>query len=126
MSRTGYVIMYGVCPIQFVSKLQTENSLSGAEADYIALSQALQELIPLMILLKEINNTFPILLGTPDFGCTVHEENQSCIKMAELEKFTPHTKHISLKCHHFRSFVKSKRVAMKYCRMHMQKADIFD
>ena len=95
MSRTGYVIMYGVCPIQFVSKLQTENSLSGAEADYIALSQALQELIPLMILLKEINNTFPILLGTPDFGCTVHEENQSCIKMSELEKFTPHSKHIS-------------------------------
>eukprot|EP00984_Skeletonema_dohrnii_P032799 scaffold27521_cov99-Skeletonema_dohrnii-CCMP3373.AAC.2 len=42
MSRTGY-IMYAGCPIHWVSKLQTEIALSTAEAEYIALSQALRE-----------------------------------------------------------------------------------
>ena len=116
--------MYAGCPIHFVSKLQNKIALSTAEAEYIALSQALWELIPLMILLKGINNTFPILLGTPEFVCTVHELNKSCIEMAELDKFTLITKHIDLKYHHFRSFVKSKKVFIKYCRTRMQKADL--
>ena len=73
------------CPIHFVSKLQTEIALSTAEAEYIALSQALREVIPLMSLMEEINTTFPVLLGAPEFICTVHENNQSCIKMAQAE-----------------------------------------
>jgi hypothetical protein len=43
MSHTGYVIMYANCPIFWASKLQTEIALSTAEAEYIALSQALRE-----------------------------------------------------------------------------------
>ena len=34
------------------------------------------------------------------------EDNESCIKMTKSDKFTPRTKHIALKYHHFRSFVK--------------------
>ena len=124
MSRTGYIIMYANCPIHFVSKLQTEIALSTAEAEYIALSQALREVIPLMTLLEEINKTFPVTLGAPDFVCTVHEDNQSCIKMAQSHRFTPRTKHIALKYHHFRSFVKAKRVTITYCRTELQKADL--
>jgi hypothetical protein len=41
LSWTGYVIMYADCPILWVSHLQTEIALSTAEAEYIALSQAL-------------------------------------------------------------------------------------
>jgi hypothetical protein len=40
-SSTGYVIFYAGCPIFWQSKLQTEIALSTAEAEYIALSQAL-------------------------------------------------------------------------------------
>ncbi len=40
-SRTGFVIRYAGCPIFWQSKLQTEIALSMAEAEYIALSQAL-------------------------------------------------------------------------------------
>ena len=57
--------MYTGCPIHFVSKLQTEIAISTAEAEYIALSQALREVIPLMNLMEEINTTFPVLLGAP-------------------------------------------------------------
>ena len=51
LSWTGYVIMYDGFLIHFVSKLQTEISLSTAESEYISLSQALWEVIPLMIFL---------------------------------------------------------------------------
>ena len=100
----------------FFSKLQTEIALSTAEAEYIALSQALREVIPLMSLMEEINTTFPVLLGAPEFICTVHEDNQSCIKMAQTDKLSPCTKQIALKYHHFRSFIKSKWVTIKYYR----------
>ena len=46
-SRSGFVMTLGGCPIQWSSKLQTEIALSTTEAEYIALSQAMRELIPL-------------------------------------------------------------------------------
>ena len=116
--------MYAGCPIHFVSKHQTEIALNTAEAEYIALSQDLRKVIPLMSLTKEIKTTFPVLLGYPEFICNIHEDNQSCIKMAQADKLSPRTKHTALKYHHFRSFVKSKRVTTKYYRTEMKKADI--
>ena len=48
LSRIGYVIMYANCPIHWVSCPQTEIALSTAEAEYIALSQSLRDVIPLI------------------------------------------------------------------------------
>jgi len=110
MSRTGFIIMYANCPIYWRSALQTEIALSTAEAEYIALSQSLREVIPLMTLMKELHGVFPIHINKPNFICKVHEDNQSCIKMAQSDKFTPRTKHIALKYHHFKSHVKNKQI----------------
>ncbi|EJK58187.1 hypothetical protein THAOC_21711, partial [Thalassiosira oceanica] len=123
-SRTGFVIKYANCPIFWASKLQTEIALSTAESEYIALSTALREVIPLMRLLKEIHNIFTMLTKPPTFHCTVWEDNQSCIAMATTQKFTPRTKHIALKYHHFRNFVESKEIAIQYVRTEDQQADI--
>ena len=124
LSRTGYVIMYADCPILWVSRLQTEIALSTAEAEYIALSQSLRDVIPLITLLREINSVFPVDVKTPTFVCKVHEDNQSCITMATTSKFSPRTKHIALKYHHFRSYVKNGTIQITYCRTTEQKADI--
>jgi hypothetical protein len=59
-SRTGYIICYAGCPIFWQSKLQTEIALSTAEAEYIALSQALRETIPMTNLMREMNVIFPL------------------------------------------------------------------
>ena len=123
MSRTGYILMYANCPIHWVSKLQTEIALSTAEAEYIALSQALREVIPLMEMMKELKAAFPMEITVPNFNCTVHEDNQSCISMATKQRFSPRTKHIALKYHHFRSFVNSKQIEIKYVNTHDQLAD---
>ena len=46
LSRTGYVIMYARCPITWVSRMQTEISLSTSESEYTALSTVMREMIP--------------------------------------------------------------------------------
>ena len=83
ISRTGFVIRYSGCPIIWSSKLQTEIALSTAEAEYIAMYQALLEALPVQILAKETNCIVPLCAPTTMFCLTVHEDNLSSISMAE-------------------------------------------
>lgn len=126
LSRTGYIISIYGCPVTWTSKLQTEIALSTAEAEYIALSQSTREIIPLMNLLKELNLTLNFGMKEKDFQCTLYEDNTSCITIAGTQKFTPRTKHISLKYHWFRSFTKgpNKLLDIKYINTREQTADI--
>ena len=77
-----------------------------------------------MTMIEEINEVFPLLISEPSFFCKVHEENQSCIKMATGNKSSPRTKHIALKYHHFRSHVKYGRVDIHYKPTGEQLADL--
>ena len=129
-SRTGYVIRNSGCPIYWQSKLQMEIALSTAEAEYIALSQALRETLPMTSLMKEINVIFPLYLPSPSFVTKVREDNQSCIAMAQNPKFSPRTKHIVIKYHHFRKHVITQSnpngfLNIDYCSTDGQIADIF-
>jgi Reverse transcriptase (RNA-dependent DNA polymerase) len=54
-SRSGYVIMYGGCPLVWASRLQTEIALSSTESEYVCLSQTLREVLPLMALVQELS-----------------------------------------------------------------------
>ena len=65
----------------------------------------MRDVIPFMGLMKEISGTFGLIPRKPVFKCTVWEDNNSCITVATSPKFTPRTKHIAIKYHHFRSFV---------------------
>ena len=105
LSRTGFVISYAGCPVYWCSKLQSEITLSTTESEYVALSMAMREVLPFMNLMTEISDFLPVKSDKPKFYCTVWEDNRSCIKVAESPKFTPRTKHIALKYHHFRRFV---------------------
>jgi hypothetical protein len=125
LSRTGFVIMYAGCPITWCSKLQTEIALSTTEAEYIALSQAMREVIPFMHLMQEIDQVFGIHNPSPTFHCRVFEDNRSCIKVAESPKFTPRTKHIAIKYHHFRKHVEDGTVKIEHIDTKEQIADIF-
>ena len=130
LSRTGFVICYANCPIVWCSKLQAEIALSTAEAEYIALSHALREAIPIQNLAKEIDCVFSLHMPTPDFCLTVHEDNLSTIAMAESIKFTPRTKHIAIKYHHFRSRVQCTYnpegdIRIRWIESKKQLADIF-
>ena len=112
-SRSGYVIMYAGCPIVWASKLQTEIALSTTEAEYVALSTALRECIPLMQLVKELKaNGFDFQATKPQVHCKVFEDNSGAIVMATEHKMRPRTKHLNIKYHHFRDYVTRKEITI--------------
>ena len=86
---------------------------------------AMREVLPFLNLMQEINSVLPLPAGAPKFFCKVWEDNQSCIKVAESPKFTPRTKHIALKYHHFRRFVSDGTVTIFPINTLEQTADIF-
>jgi hypothetical protein len=129
-SHTGFTIYNAGCPVYWPSKLQTEIVLSTAEAEYIAMLQALRETIPLATLMREMNEIFPLYLPSLKFIIKVWEDNQSCIAMAKNPKFTPWTKHIAIKYHHFWNHVITQAnpdgfISLEYYSSHDQVADIF-
>ena len=125
LSCTGFVISYAGCPIYWGSRVQTEIALSTTEAEYIALSVAMREVLPFLNLMEEMRNFLPVRDDEPKFFCKVWEDNRGCIKVAESPKFTPRTKHIALKYHHFRRFVSDGTVKIFPINTLEQTADIF-
>jgi len=126
MSRTGYVISYAGCPIIWASKMQKLCALSTTEAEYIALSSALREVISVMQLLSELHGrNFPLPIPTPRIVCKVFEDNKSCIEIATNHKTRPRTKHLSVRLHHFRSYVQAKLIDIQHVSTTEQVADIF-
>ena len=99
--------------------------MSTAEAEYIALSQGLREVIPTMYFLDEVKEILDLHISTPAVHCKVFEDNTACIAMANSKKFSPRTKHIALKYHHFRGFVDSGRIEIHHVDTREQIADIF-
>ena len=83
MSHIGCVITYSGCPVLWCSKSQTEISLSKTEEDYIALIQAMHNVINFMSPMKEISFIFGINNPNPEVFCKVLGDNQSCIDVAE-------------------------------------------
>ena len=117
--------MYAECPLTWCSKLQTEIALITTDYEYIALSQAIREVIPFMNLIMKVGDIFPLHNLKPKFHCKVFEDNNSCIKMSEIPKFTPRTKNIAIKYKHFRKHMADKTISLFPINSKDQLADIF-
>ena len=119
-STSGYVFMLLGAPVSWGSKKQPSVSLSTSEAEYIALSLAIQEGKWIHRLLCEImtaaNEDGPELV--------IREDNQSCIKMTKNPVNHDRAKHIDIKYHHIRDEVKRGEVKLEYCETTVMLADI--
>jgi hypothetical protein len=125
-SRTGYVISYAGCPIIWASKMQPLIALSTTEAEYIALSTALREVIGIMNLINELKEKgFPMFHPTPKVVCRTFEDNKSCIEIATNHRTRPRTKHLSVRLHHFRSHIVQRTITIEHISTKEQLADIF-
>ena len=93
ISHTGYVIIYCGCPIHWVSKLQSQITLSTTEAEYIALSMCLHDLLPMCTLLSKLTRHYDFRIP-PDavltqqsqidtcmYKSTVYEDNTGCLEL---------------------------------------------
>jgi hypothetical protein len=120
LSHTGYIITYCGCPIHWVNKLQSEIALSTTESEYIALSMATRDLLPIRRLLQEIHKNGLVQLPlrahfnttwTTNLAPTmIFEDNASCIVLTNSESTKPRTKHITIKWHHFRYQIKTGQI----------------
>ncbi len=101
-SQSGWIIFYAGCPVSWASKLQSQVALPTTEAEYIAMSQTLRDVIPIMGLLQTMREQdFKILCTKPYMYCKVFEDNSGALKLARLPKLCPRTKHINICYHHF-------------------------
>jgi Reverse transcriptase (RNA-dependent DNA polymerase) len=125
-SRTGYCLTLGGCPLIWVSKLQTEIALSTTEAEYIALSQSLRDVIPMRRLLKEASEGLSLTVKpTAKMYSTVFEDNNGALSIAQSPRMSPRTKHIAIKYHHFRNSIgEDKGIVLEKIDTTKQKADI--
>ena len=125
-SRTCFIILFAGCPIIWASRLQTQISLSTIEAKYVALSQSLREVIPIMNLLTKFKSKgFNVVSTNPSIVCTVFEDNNGAIEIANVPKIRARTKHINLVYHHFCEHVIQKNIVIKPVDTSFQMANIF-
>ena len=124
-SCSGWLIHFTGAPITWSSKIQTITALSTTEAEYIALSTSLREVIPLMGILKEATEQGPhVPFLPPKVHCTVFKDNSGALELARLPKLRPRTKHINQSFHHFREFVDRGEVDVQFTPTNKQMADI--
>ena len=116
-SNSGYCMTYKGCTIAWTSKKQSLVTLSSTEAEYIALTESLQEVLWLRRLLKDFNQD----VSQP---ITVYEDNQNCIRLLQNPKSSLRTKHIDIKYHFVRDLYQSKDSDLRYCPSEHMIADL--
>jgi transposase InsO family protein len=118
-SRSGYLIHVNGCLVSYSSKLQKTVSLSSAEAEYFAISVALQEIIWIRQVLTEVlMGTVPV--ATPVLQC----DNRAAIAISSNDIHHERTKHIDIRHHFIREEVKQKRLILEWIGTKDQAADI--
>jgi hypothetical protein len=101
-SQSGWIIFYAGCPLSWAFKLQSQIALSTSEAEYIAMSQALHDIIPVMNLIQEMREqNFKVVCIEPYVYCKVFEDNAGALELARLPKLRPRAKHINVCYHNF-------------------------
>ena len=84
------------------------------EAEYISLSTALREVIPLMQLLLEfLEHKLVTEKYVPKVYCKAFEDNSGALELAKTPRMRPRTKHINTKYHHFRSHVANGSIILE-------------
>jgi ribonuclease HI len=117
-STTGYVIRLNGSVVSWVSKKQATIALSSAEAEYMAISAAMQEIKWIEQLLTELNVK---VTRTAQLFC----DNQAAIAISQNDVHHARTKHIDIRHHYIREAIHKKEVNLSWIRSEDQLADIF-
>ena len=116
----GYVFMVNGSAVSRVSKKQQSVVLSSTEAEYMALTQGVNEALWLGKLLA-------------DLGALKHQkeikqvqcDNQGAIALTKNPEYHARSKHIDIQFHFIRQHVETGAIELRYCPTHQMTADIF-
>jgi ribonuclease HI len=115
-STTGYIFFMNGKPISWNSRKQNSVALSSTEAEYMALSEAVQEALWLIKIFAD--------LGWDIKPVTLYEDNMSCMELTKNNKQHQRTKHIDIRYHFVRDAIKKKDIRMEYIETKEQVADM--
>jgi hypothetical protein len=116
-SRYGFAIYLGPNLLTWKSKLHACITLSTAESEYVAATEACKTVVWLRNTLNELRiaQTLPT---------KIFEDNQACIHMASNRMITGRNKHMEIKQHYVRHLAHNKTVHLVYIQTKRQRADI--
>ncbi|XP_055633002.1 uncharacterized protein LOC129773420 [Toxorhynchites rutilus septentrionalis] len=117
-STTGFIFFFGNGPIAWVSRRQTCVSLSSMEAEYIALSEACQELLWLRRLMADFGEDL-------SKATTIFEDNQSCLSFVKAERTSKRSKHIDTRHHFVKDMAERGEIKLVYFPTEKMLADAF-
>ena len=126
-SRSGYLFIVGGCLISWRTKLQSDISLSTMESEYVAMSMAMKDLIPLQRIVKDVCVGLRLEDDlTATINSNVWEDNAGALGLARLEppRMTPRSKHYSLKYHWFREYIRTENIQLNKIDTKSQLADL--
>ena len=116
-SHSGYVCFVNRGPVSWMSKLQQPVAVSTTEAEYYAASYCASEIVFLRGILEDFQfeqKEATLLL----------EDNQGAVCLMKNEVMFSRAKHINVRYHQLRDFVKKKIINVQHCRTDMMTADI--
>jgi hypothetical protein len=125
-SRSGWVFTLGDAPVHWKSTLQSTISLSTVESEYVALSMAMREFLPMRRTAQEICGVFKINMGEKNqLLSTVFEDNTGCLSLAKAKHMNPRTRHIATQYQWWHEQVsEGSGIEIVYVKSEDQKADI--
>lgn len=116
-SNSGFIFKLNGGTISWCCRKQECVSLSSTEAELIALTEAVKEALWIKDLLEEIDQEIKLPI-------TIYEDNESCRKMIYNENSSSRTKHIRVRYHFIKDYVKKNIFKIKYCPTEEMIADI--
>ena len=119
-SISGYCfrLSEGSSLISWKSRKQPTVALSTCEAEYIAMSFAIQES-------KHLNHLLSELMGADEMTVDLHVDNKGAIDLAKNPINHQRSKHIDIRYHYIRSQIQSGRIKLHYIPTSENIADIF-
>ena len=116
-SVSGYIIYVHGMPVQFRSKSQQSVTLSSTEAEWMALSEAVKDIL----FLKHLCESMRIQIARP---ITVRVDNMGAVFMSNNVTTSSRTKHIDIRSKFAREFVQDGVIIVRFVRTEDNDSDI--
>ena len=117
ISTSGYLFFIGNSLISWKSQKQRSVARSTTEAEYVALSECVQEAIWLRRLLEELG-------FKQEKPTVIFEDNQGAIDLSKNPKFHNRTKHIDISYHFTMEKIASEEIVLQHCASNEMLADV--
>ncbi|KAH9288452.1 hypothetical protein KI387_032569, partial [Taxus chinensis] len=114
-STTGYIFTVGGMTVSWISRLQKVVALSTTEAEYVAATEAIKEMIWMSRFME---------LGKEKSNCKLFSDSQIAIHLAKNSAFHSRTKHIQLRYHFIRQVLEDGQLNLEKIHTSKNPADM--